>query len=150
MFVSWHEAVRFCRWLSQKEGRPYRLPTEAEWEYACRAGTSTAFHTGNALPEIFHKQQERRDEPVPVSLHIGRTPPNPWGLFDMHGNVEEWCDDWYGPYEADDQTDPVGRADGDFKMTRGGSHNTLVAYLRSANRQGTLPEDKHWLIGRWS
>ena len=150
VFVSWHEAKAFCDWLSQKEGLPYRLPTEAEWEYACRAGTTTPFHTGKTLPEVFHKNSRRTsfDEPEDVvPLIVGETPPNPWGLFDMHGNVEEWCYDWYGPYEKSEQTDPVGRAGGSFKVTRGGSHGTNLYYLRSANRMGTLPENKHWLIG---
>lgn len=156
VFVSWHDAQRFCRWLSEKEGRPYRLPTEAEWEYACRAGTTTAYHPGDRLDDkAFHKnvgeswfpdpEQSRRFGPVP--LVVGQTPANPWGLFDMHGNVEEWCLDWYGPYERGEQVDPVGRVDGDFRVTRGGSHSTTLEYLRSANRSGTLPEDKSWLIG---
>jgi len=84
---------------------------------------------------------------VPVDLTVGRTPPNPWGVKDVHGIVEEWCHDWYGPYVNAELTDPVGYRDGDFKVTRGGSHDTSAYYLRSANRQGTLPEDKHWLIG---
>lgn len=153
VFVSWHEAVRFCQWLSQKEGRPYRLPTEAEWEYACRAGTTTAYWTGDSLPKEFHKNPTVSWYPgsgqgaAEVSLVVGQTPPNPWGLIDMHGNVEEWCSDWYGPYEEGDQTDPVGRADGDFRVTRGGSHSTTLEYLRSANRLGTLPDDRSWLIG---
>jgi hypothetical protein len=82
-----------------------------------------------------------------VPLTVGQTPLNAWGLYDMHGAVEEWCYDWYGSYEAGDQVDPVGRADGNFRVTRGGSHSTLIYYLRSANRIGALPEDKHWLIG---
>jgi hypothetical protein len=147
VFVSWHEAVAFCQWLSEKEGRPYRLPTEAEWEYACRAGTTTAYHTGAELPEVYHKNQRIEWDPNPVPLHVATTPPNPWGLCDMHGNVEEWCFDWYGPYVAGEQTDPVGYADGDSKVTRGGSHGTGLIYLRSANRAGALPDDKHWLIG---
>jgi len=154
IFVSWHDAVRFCKWLSKKEGIPCRLPTEAEWEYACRAGTTTYFHTGDTLPEVFHKNPQQswfpgnpRGHVEGISLKVGTTPPNPWGLHDMHGNVEEWCHDWYGPYEAGDQTDPVGRADGDFRVTRGGSHSTEIYYLRSANRMGTLPEDESWLIG---
>ena len=153
VFVSWHDAVAFCEWLSEKEGKPYRLPTEGEWEYACRAGTTTPYSTGEELPAPFRKNVKNswyparggRDEVV--SLHVGKTPPNPWGLHDMHGNVEEWCLDWYGSYAAGPQIDPVGRADGDFRVTRGGSHSTTLRYLRSANRMGTLPKDKHWLIG---
>jgi formylglycine-generating enzyme required for sulfatase activity len=145
--ISWHDAVKFCRWLGKNEGRPYRLPTEAEWEYACRAGTTTKFYTGDELPEVYHKHQDREAFPKQVDLTVGKTPANRWGLYDMHGNMEEWCYDWYGPYVECEQTDPVGRISGDFKVTRGGSHNTNVSYLGSANRQGTLPQDKHWLIG---
>ena len=156
IFVDWHEAVEFCRWLSEKEGRAYRLPTEAEWEYACRAGTTTAYHTGDSLPEELQKNAvmswfpdpaRRREGAEPVPLTVARTPANPWGLYDMHGNVEEWCHDWYGPYEQGEQTDPIGRADGDFRITRGGSQGTQIPFLRSANRSGTLPEDRSWLIG---
>ena len=161
VFVSWEEAQAFCIWLSAKEALPYRLPTEAEWEYACRGGTTTHFNTGSDLPTLYHKNQVRTWYPDPfrvkqyprdydadlVSLAVGKTPPNAWGLHDMHGNVEEWCADWHGPYEALEQTDPVGRASGQFRVTRGGSHGTLPYYLRSANRSGTLPQDKHWLIG---
>lgn len=147
VFVSWENAMKFCDWLSKKEGKPYRLPTEAEWEYACRAGTTTAYHTGESLPNDYHKNQKEERKPTAVPLHVGRTPANAWGLHDMHGNVEEWCHDWYGPYEASEQSDPVGRAVGDFKVSRGGSHGTPVVFLRSANRQGTLPEDNHWVIG---
>ena len=156
VFVDWYQAKEFCEWLSRKEGLPYRLPTEAEWEYACRAGTKTAFSTGATLPGEFLKNPDNSWYPEPhssrgreevVPLHVGRTPANLWGLFDMHGNVEEWCLDWYGPYEASEQTDPVGRADGDFKVTRGGSHGTVAFYLRSANRSGALPNDKSALVG---
>ncbi|HUT30555.1 MAG TPA: SUMF1/EgtB/PvdO family nonheme iron enzyme [Sedimentisphaerales bacterium] len=137
--VNWYDAQAFCRWLSDKEGLPYRLPTEAEWEYACRAGTTTPFSMGDALPQEFSRQSR--------SVQVGQTPPNPWGLYDIHGNVEEWCYDWYGPYEAADQTDPVGRFAGDFKVIRGGDRGTDPYYQRSANRLGTLPEDKHGIIG---
>ncbi len=153
VFVSWNEATAFCRWLSEKEGRTYRLPTEAEWEYACRAGTTTAFHPGESLPKEYLKnpgQSWYPSKPRPsdiVGLEVAQTPPNAWGLSDMHGNVEEWCFDWYGPYEAGEQTDPVGRAEGDFRVTRGGAHSTTPEFLRSANRAGTLPEDKSWVIG---
>jgi len=147
VFVSWHDAVRFCQWLSEREGKTYRLPTEAQWEYACRAGTRTVFNTGNTLPEIYQKSQKHRAEPKAVSTVVGRTPANAWGLYDMHGNVEEWCSDWYGPYAAWEQVDPVGRESGIFKVVRGGSHNVYIKSLRSANRMSTLAEDKHWLLG---
>jgi sulfatase modifying factor 1 len=140
VFVSWNEAAEFCKWLSEKEGKPYRLPTEAEWEYACRAGTDTLYNTGDTLPSEFYKNARmswfpdparHRSSTRPLLLTVGQTEPNPWVLYDMHGNVEEWCCDWYGPYEQDEQTDPIGRAE----------------FLRSANRLAALPEDKSWLIG---
>ena len=129
VFVTWHDAVKFCQWLSKKEGKTYRLPTEAEWEYACKAGTKTNFSFGDVLPKGAESKA------------------NAWGLIGMHGGVEEWCHDWYGPYAKKKQADPVGYVDGDFKVTRGGSRSTTPFYLRSANRMGTLPDDKHWLIG---
>jgi formylglycine-generating enzyme required for sulfatase activity len=144
--VNWYDAQAFCRWLSDKEGLSYRLPTEAEWEYACRAGTTTNFSAGDVLPKEFHKNPHRsakRDE----SLLTGETPPNQWGLYDMHGNVEEWCHDWYGPYIGDDQTDPAGYTTGSFRVTRGGSHGTDVYYLRSANRMGAVPQTRNWITG---
>jgi formylglycine-generating enzyme required for sulfatase activity len=115
--VNWYEARAFCQWLSDKERLPYRLPTEAEWEYACRAGTTTPYYTGQVLPEEVTEKSR-------ASLTVGQTQPNKWGLYDMHGNAEEWCYDWYGPYEAEPQVDPVGRVTGDFRVTRGGSHST--------------------------
>lgn len=146
-FVSYHDAVAFCEWLSQKEGKTYRLPTEAEWEYACRAGTYYDFYTGDGLPENYRKHQQTTRDYAAVSLRVGQTPPNTFGLYDMHGNVEEWCLDWYGPYSAEEQTDPAGYATGFYRVTRGGSHNTPDKYLRSANRMAMIPEDKHALTG---
>jgi len=150
--VSWYNAQAFCRWLSDMEGRTglgpkYRLPTEAEWEYACRAGTKTNYYTGDTLPNVFHKNARRTGGPTPVSLAVGKTPPNHWGLYDMHGNVEEWCLDWYGPYPHNHQTDPVGYASGNFRVTRGGSHGSRVYFLRSANRMGALPASRNWMTG---
>jgi formylglycine-generating enzyme len=156
--VSWDDAVKFCEWLSAKEKQPYRLPTEAEWEYSCRAGTATLFSTGDALPAGFHQgfsdagfreryfpkgqplPPEYRDVNLRTSLRVAQTPSNAWGLFDMHGNVAEWCLDWYGPYEAGEQADPIGRSAGDFRVFRGGHYATFTRYLRSANRAGWLPE----------
>ncbi|MHC4646696.1 MAG: SUMF1/EgtB/PvdO family nonheme iron enzyme [Planctomycetota bacterium] len=145
--VNWYEARAFCQWLGDKEGMPYRLPTEAEWEYACRAGTTTHYNVGDAVGEEFRKNAYMLGAAKYVELFVGKTTPNAWGLYDMHGNVEEWCHDWYGPYKAKSQKDPVGYVSGDFKVLRGGSHGTHIYYLRSANRLGTVPEDKHWLIG---
>ena len=154
VFVNWHDASRFCQWLSKKEGKVYRLPTEAEWEFAARAGTTTHFYTGDTLPEQFLKNAPQSlyppatyPPPTPVPTVVGQTPPNAWGLYDIHGNVEEWTHDWYGPYEHGEQSDPVGRAAGDFRVTRGGSHSTQAYFLRSENRMGTLPDDQHGLIG---
>ncbi len=153
VMVSWQQAVDFCNWLSKQEGRPYRLPTEAEWEYACRAGTTTPYHTGQTLtPEQANfgvVPQGKRPGPVPV----GSFPPNAWGLYDVHGNVAEWCLDWYGPYEAGEQTDPVGRADGWARVARGWSYQRAnhklgtVRYCRSSNRSGFLPEDANRTTG---
>lgn len=123
--VSWEDAVAFCRWLSQKEDVTYRLPTEAEWEYSCRAGTITPFNV----------------QPLDCNL------PNGWGLFNMHGNVEEWCHDWYGAYTEGAQTDPIGRSDGQFKVIRGGSRDEAPFYMRSANRSGSIIDDRSRLIG---
>lgn len=94
VYVNWYDAKGFCQWLSEKEGRAYRLPTEAEWEYACRAGTRSHYYTGATLPKAYHKNQHETKVPEPVNLQVGQTPPNPWGLYEMHGNVEEWCHDW--------------------------------------------------------
>ena len=145
--VNWYDAQAFCEWLSHQEGADYRLPTEAEWEYACRAGTKTNYYCGDLLPEEYHKNAWRTKNPVPVSLHVGKTPPNPWGLYDMHGNVEEWCSDWYGPYTEGTTKNPVGYDSGAFKVLRGGSHGTHIFYLRSANRLGAVPENRNWMFG---
>ncbi len=156
--VSWDQAQQFCEWLSKKEGKTYRLPTEAEWEYACRAGTTTLFHTGDALPDGFQPwwgdigyaeryfttgawpQVYRKD--AKAGLRVAQTAPNTWGLHDMHGNVSEWCLDWYGPYEAAELSDPLGRSGGDFRVIRGGHHSSFVRMLRSANRAAWLPNTR--------
>jgi len=121
--VSWEDAAAFCKWLSDKEGKPYRLPTEAEWEYACRAGTTTPFSSGNKRPE--HETA------------------NPWGLKNMHTGVREWCLDWYAVYPQEPEVDPVGPANGWTKVVRGGSLDWSVEdspfYARSANRGALGP-----------
>lgn len=153
-FVTWQQAVDFCRWLAEKEGRPYRLPSEAEWEYACRAGTTTAYSTGDALaPAQANFGLASDGQKRPATMPIGSYPANAWGLHDMHGNVAEWCLDWYGPYAAGAQTDPAGRADGYARITRGWSYlatsnpRGAARYCRSANRSGHLPEDANCCTG---
>lgn len=145
--VSYDDAVAFCEWLSEREGKSYRLPTEAEWEYACRGGTYTLYNTGDGLSgECMRSQRVARDFDT-VDLEVGKTHPNAFGLYDMHGNVEEWCLDYYGPYSASEQTNPMGPETGIYRVTRGGSHHTPVKYLRSANRMAMLPSDKHSQTG---
>lgn len=157
--ITWEQAVKFCEWLSQKEGKTYRLPTEAEWEYACRAGTTSLFHTGDALPDGFqpwssdigYAERYFTDGTLPkpyrkeakTSLRVAQTVPNAWGLYDMHGNIAEWCHDWYGLYEAGEQTDPLGRSEGDFRVFRGGHHSSFARLLRSANRAAWLPNTRN-------
>jgi len=141
-FVNWYDAVSFCRWLSDREGLCYRLPTEAEWEYACRADTSSNYHTGSVLGEAFVKKVSQG-----ADLTVGQTQVNAWGLYDMHGNLEEWCYDWYGPYKAGRQKNPVGYAHGNFRVTRGGSDGSEVYFLRSANRMGAIGETRNWVTG---
>jgi WD40 repeat protein/CubicO group peptidase (beta-lactamase class C family) len=117
--MAWNDAVRFCEWLSKKEGKVYRLPTEAEWEWACRAGTATAHFFGDGRFEDYAwvlSNSEGRSHPV------GRLRPNPWGLFDLYGNHAEFCSDWYGDYPAGTVADPAGPAAGDFRVIRGGGH----------------------------
>jgi formylglycine-generating enzyme required for sulfatase activity len=141
IMVSWADATAYCEWLSRRTGRFFRLPTEAEWEYACRAGTTTAYNTGDTYPEEFWKVQENTRFKEPVSLQVAQFEPNAWGLYDMHGNVEEWCADEYAlPIK-------LWYEDSRYANTRGGSHNTPVEYLRSANRSAAPPEDKTVLRG---
>ena len=132
IMVSWDDAMAYCRWLSDKTGKHYRLPTEAEWEYACRAGTTTAYNTGDTFPESQWKVQRNTRDKEPVSLQVAQFEPNAWGLYDMHGNVEEWCYD---------------EIDWQYRAVRGGSHNTPVRYLRSANRSASIPGDRSVLLG---
>lgn len=145
--VTWEDANAYCKWLSRQTGKNYRLPTEAEWEYACRAGTTTPYYTGNSLPSAMQKEQGTNRKLKFVNLTVGQTDPNAFGLYDMHGNVEEWCLDWYGPYSSAAQTNPGGPSMGLYRVARGGSHNTPVKYLRSANRSAATPDDHHNQIG---
>jgi sulfatase modifying factor 1 len=189
--ISWDQASAFCAWLSKKEGKTYRLPTEAEWEYACRAGTTSLFHTGDTIPDAHQKwfgdenfrvayfppgpmpreydwrkagqtatpglkygelvggswTPETARHDAAGALRVGQKTPNAWGLHDMHGNLAEWCSDWYGSYESGAQTDPLGRVDGNFRVFRGGHHTQLIRFLRSANRGSRVPYDAHDRMG---
>lgn len=145
--ITYNDAMEFCRWLGEKNNKNYRLPTEAEWEYACRAGTHTPFWPGDGLPAEFHRNQRVARDFGHISLEVAATPPNPWGLYEMHGNVEEWCLDWYGPYPDTICIDPCGPHTGEFRVTRGGSHHTPEKYLRSRNRMAMLPGDCHSQTG---
>ncbi|HNY26787.1 MAG TPA: formylglycine-generating enzyme family protein [Candidatus Sumerlaeota bacterium] len=129
--ISWHNAQEFVRKLSEMEKVTYRLPTEAEWEYACRAGTTTAYYWGESFDAGYAWSQENGD----LDTHnVGTRKPNAWGLYDMSGNVWEWCEDWYGPYAAEEQTDPKGPSSGQYRLMRGGSAYNASNRARSAAR----------------
>ena len=159
--VSWEEAVEFCHKLSEKPeekrlGRVYRLPTEAEWEYACRGGAPSPmpFHFGDSL----FSAQANFDGNYPYGgaskgQYLGRTTAvgsyqaNAFGLFDMHGNVWEWCADWFGGYPSQALKDPTGPATGAHRVLRGGSWNCSGHYCRSACRGHSDPGRRNFGIG---
>lgn len=134
--VSWNDAVAFCRALSLKTGSEYRLPTEAEWEYACRAGTSTKYYTGNSESDL--ARAGWYDGNSGMKTHpVGQKTPNAWGLYDMHGNVFEYCNDWYWSYTSENVTNPTGAKIGVFRVLRGGSWYSIDDFnCRSAYRIG--------------
>jgi len=136
--VSWNDVQAFLKWLNSKEGKNYRLPTEAEWEYAARAGSTTRFCYGNnkdGLDEYawYGDNSGRHIHPV------AQKKPNSWGLYDMHGNVWEWCQDWYGDYSSGSVTDPTGPSLGAARVNRGGGWILSAGLCRSADRDGNAP-----------
>lgn len=133
--ISWTDAVAFCEKLSKAEGKKYRLPTEAEWEYACRAGSSARFSGSEKLDELGWFDDNAGEQPHPVAAKK----PNAWGLYDMHGNVTEWCADPYTtPYPSAEATDPAPPAEGKGRVTRGGSWSSFERGCRCASR-GSVP-----------
>ncbi len=146
-YVSWDDAVEFCRKLSEQENQQYHLPTEAEWEYACRAGATTTWSFGDDGSLLnnygwYGANAYHDSEQYPHS--VGQKLPNAWGLYDMHGNVWEWCQDWYAPYNTKkkETVDPKGPEKGKYRVWRGGSFSRRVANNRSPTRPGDGPEDQ--------
>ena len=170
--VDWLDAIEYCNKRSINEGlspaytrhgenvswnrnaNGYRLPTEAEWEYACRAGTVTIYNTGNAIStdqanfdgSMPYNHNPPGEKPKSTTV-VGSFTANPWGLYDMHGNVWEWCWDWYDNYSIAIQTNPAGIASGDTRILRGGCWGSTAEFMRSANRSDSLPDDASRYIG---
>ncbi len=132
IYVSWNDAQAYCDWLSLKTGKSYRLPTAAEWEYACRAGTTTPFNTGKILKTSQANYFSGTGHPTggyrKESMQVGSFPPNAWGLYDMHGNVSEWCSESYNSYPSGLETRSGGASSG----IRGGNASSYAKWCRSA------------------
>ncbi len=173
VYVSWNDAVAFCNWLSKKEGTKYRLPTETEWEYACRAGTETRYSFGNDADGLVRvgnvadeetrrgwpnativalEKSKKEDTNIPFpylsgrdgytyTAPVGKFHPNAFGLHDMHGNVSEWCSDWFDEryYENSPTDDPKGPSAGSYRVVRGGGWNLTAVDYRCASRSGGKP-----------
>ncbi|NBR07278.1 MAG: formylglycine-generating enzyme family protein, partial [Planctomycetes bacterium] len=134
--VSWEDCQEFIEKLNGITKGKYRLPTEAEWEYACRAGTSTAYSFG---AKITPKDANYDDSKIEKPVAVGSYKPNAFGLYDMHGNVWEWCEDRYGDYPKGAVMDPKGPAKGEFRVLRGGSFLNNVSKARSSFRDFITP-----------
>ncbi len=152
--VSWNDATAFCAWLSKKEGKTYELPTEAEWEYACRAGTKTRYWCGEAdvslrgnanIADLALRKKNPRAAAVPwddgyvTTSPVGSFKPNRWRLYDMAGNVWQWCADGYGSYPGGYIKDPTGMVGAPTRILRGGSWNAAPRLCRSAWRRAAVP-----------
>ena len=139
--------MEFCRKLIAREGAEYRLPTEGEWEYACRAGTTTAYSFGDNVSQL-GQYAWHRDNSGNTTHVVGLKLPNPWGLYDMHGNVWEWCQDWYAPHGSESVViDPAGPASGEQRVLRGGAFLNRPKDVRAANRFYDQPVNRTPFIG---
>ncbi len=164
--VSWNDAKAFCEWLSKKEGKTYRLPTEAEWEYACRAGTKSRYWNSSdpedlvSIDNVWDGSAKSRfgdgfinyltgSDGYAFSAPVGRFKPNPFGLYDMHGNAAEWCEDWYDEnyYAKSPPEDPKGAAAGSSRVLRGGGWNNNAVYCRAAFRSEGPPANRRSNVG---
>jgi formylglycine-generating enzyme required for sulfatase activity len=142
--VSWDDAVAFCQKLGQREGKTYRLPTEAEWEYACRAGTTAPFHFGSALQR--NVANFTNDTYLGRTAVVGLYAANAFGVYDMHGNVWEWCSDWYGAdyYGTSEADNPQGPNTGSDRVHRGGGWCSPSLHSRSASRSSSTPSIRYY------
>lgn len=152
--VSWDDCQEFIKKLREKDKRPYRLPTEAEWEYACRAGTKTPFHFGETISTdqanydgeaVYGRGM--RGEFRGQTTSVGHFPANAWGLQEMHGNVWQWCHDWYGDYPKKDVVDPQGPDAGRLRVLRGGAWDSDPLGCRSAFRFAFNPSSRRPYFG---
>ena len=152
--VTWEDCQEFIKKLREKDKNPYRLPTESEWEYSCRAGTKTPFHFGET---IFTDQANyngnhtygngKKGKDRKKTTPVGSFPANAWGLFDTHGNLWEWCQDWLGDYPQNDVADPQGPNEGQYRVLRGGSGVNSPLTCRSACRHRLEPGFRGNVIG---
>jgi formylglycine-generating enzyme required for sulfatase activity len=151
VYISWNDMQWFIETLNEAEGSEvYRLPTEAEWEYACRAETETRWSFGDDESQLTNYawyEDNAKNEGEDYGHAVGAKVPNPWGSYDMYGNVWEWCQDWYGSYPSSFQTDPTGPATGSFRVLRGGSFGDAARNTRSASRYSLSPDDRYGGIG---
>ncbi|HEY6565261.1 MAG TPA: formylglycine-generating enzyme family protein [Pirellulaceae bacterium] len=182
VYVSWNDAVAWCEWMSKKEGKHYRLPTEAEWEYACRAGSESRFSWGNKVEEavrygnvadqdgrvgfekatvaVYKSKDTKEDTRIPFphlaardgfkwTAPVGKYRPNAYGLYDMHGNVWEWCSDWYDVkyYGNSPADDPQGPSAGSARVLRGGAFGDTPVNLRCAYRNFAEPAYRYFYYG---
>ena len=143
--VSWNDLQAFIQRLNEAAGEAlYRLPTEAEWEYTARAGTTTRWSFGDDESQLGDYAWYSGNNSPSGTKEVGTKRPNPWGLYDMHGNVWEWCQDWWGEnyYSSSPSVDPIGPATGEARVLRGGGYFNIAQRVRSADRGMGRPSDR--------